>query len=929
MSALRSARSSAFLGRRRESAEIDRLLRAARDGHGGALLLSGGAGIGKTALVENRIGQLRGFTPVRAVGVQGELELAFATLQQVCAPFLELRERLPAPQREAIEIALGLRVGGPADRFSVALAVLGVLSEAGRREPVACVIDDAQWMDEASASALAFVGRRLRADRVAMIFTARAVTDDLAGLPELPLEGLSETDSRELLASAIPGLLDESVRDRIIVETHGNPLALLELPRGLGPDELAGGFGLPGASRLSLRMEAGFERRLRGLPEDTQRLVTIAAAEPLGDPALLWRAAGRLGLDSSVASAAEAEGLLRIGERVVFRHPLVRSAVYRSASIVERQRAHRALGESTDALSDPDRRAWHLAQAAQGTEETLAAQLEQSAGRAKARGGYAAAAAFLERAASLTPDSERRATRALAAAQAKYQAGAFDAAGRLLEETEHSALGDLMQAEVDLLRGQIAFALNYGSDAPPMLLHAARRFEGLDLGVARETYLDALASGMLAGRLAAGPGVAEVSAIVRAGVSPRRPRGTDLLLEGLTVLIVDGFAAGTPILKRAVATFVAGEPDAEEELRWLWLAGHAAGLMWDFSSWRALANRFVELCSATGALSLQPMALSTRAGTHLLAGELAAAAALADEVATAMEATHSTIAPYASLGYVAFEGRDAGAVARYSRVAEEDAKRRGEGAALTFLEWAAAIFDNGARSYGSALASATMASQDASVQRFRNWALAELVEAAVRSDEVSRGVEALELLRETTRPTATDWGLGVEARCSALLSNDSEAEGLYREAIERLRRTKVCTELARAHLLYGEWLRREGRRVDAREQLRIAQGQFEEFGMHGFADRAGVELRATGERARKREPQTRDDLTPQELQVARLAAEGATNAEIASRLFISSSTVDYHLRKVFRKLGLRSRTQLARHMLETGALADGQTAIRS
>lgn len=911
-------RSKEFLGRARELARVSNLLQSAEDGRGGALLISGEAGIGKTALVDQVLASRSGFASVRVSGVQGEMELPFATLQQVCAPFLGLRGRLPDPQRQALEVALGLCAGDPADRFLVGLGALGVLSEAGGGGPLVGVVDDAQWMDQASAQALSFVGRRLFADRVALLFTAREVTKELSGLPELALEGLSEADSRELLTSAIHGPVDQRVRERIVIETHGNPLALLELPRSAGPSELAGGFALPPVRRLSRRIEAGFERRLRALPENTQCLVTIAAADPVGDPALLWGAAVRLGIEPSAASAAEADGLLRIAERVAFRHPLVRSAVYGSASIAERQRVHRVLGEATDPSRDPDRRAWHLAHATQGHDETLAAELERSAGRAQARGGYAAAAAFLERAVSLTPGCEDRTRRSLAAARAKCQAGAFDAATRMLDEVEREPLGALARAEVVLLRGQVVFALNYGRDAPPVLRQAAQLLEPLNPSSARETLLDALAAALLAGRLAGEVGAAEVARVARVAVSARHSTATDLLLDGLALLIVDGYPAGTPVLQRAVAEFVAGRVEPEHELRWSWLAGHAAGLMWDFSSWNVLAHRFVEMARSTGAMSLYPIALSTRAGTHLFAGELASAEAVADEVETVMDATHSTIAPYAALGFLAFEGRDQAAESRYTRAAEEDAERRGEGVALTFLEWAGALFRNSIGSYRSALSSAMRAAEDAPAQRFRNWALVELIEAAVRCGETARGAAALERLRETTRPTATDWGLGVEARCTALLSSGEQAARQYQEAIERLQRTEVHADLARAHLLYGEWLRREGRRVQAREHLRGAQERFERFGMHGFAERATVELRATGERARRRVAETRDDLTPQELQISRLAADGATNAEIASRMFISASTVDYHLRKVFRKLGLRSRTQLARHLLEIG-----------
>ncbi|HEY2436890.1 MAG TPA: LuxR C-terminal-related transcriptional regulator [Solirubrobacteraceae bacterium] len=710
------------------------------------------------------------------------------------------------------------------------------------------------------------------------------------------------------MGAAVGVPLDERVRERIVAETHGNPLALLELPRGLTPAQLAGGFGLPDAPGLSGRIEDSFRRRIAGLPAETQRLLLVAAADPVGDPVLVWRAAGRLKI--GVQTPGETDGLLAIGAQVTFRHPLVRSAVYRAASRESRQAVHRALAEATDPEVDPDRRAWHLAHATPGVDEDVASELERSAGRAQARGGLAAAAAFLERAAALTPDPSSRARRALAAAQAKHQAGALDAAVQLVAIAESGPLDELQRAQVDLLRGQISFDSNRGSEAPPLLLKAAKRLEPVDPRLAREIYLDAVAAAIFAGRLSNDRSLRELAQAVRAAPSPSLPeRGPELLLEGFTLLVTDGYRAGTPVLKEALSAFRGGEVSAADCLRWMWVACTAAGLVWDFDAWDALSGRLVGLARDTGALSALPFALNSRGGLHLVAGEPILAGSLAEEAAAVNEATGSSIAPYAAVGLAAFRGREAEA-SELIEATRDEVMRRGEGAGLTFVLWASAVLYNGLGRYEDALAAAAQAVEDSNAAWFRTWGLVELVEAAARSGKTELAGDALDRLSQTTAGSGTDWALGVEARSRALLTEGEAAELLYRQAIEALERTRVRVDLARAHLLYAEWLRRERRRRDAREQFRTAHELFTKFGMEAFAERARVDLQATGEQPRKRAVETRDDLTPREAQISRLAAEGATNQEIAAQLFISPSTVDYHLRKAFRKLGVKSRHQL-------------------
>jgi DNA-binding CsgD family transcriptional regulator/tetratricopeptide (TPR) repeat protein len=901
-------------GRQSESEVLDRLLDAVRAGESRVLVVRGAPGVGKSALLEHLDGQASEFRAVRASGVQSEMELAFAGLQQLCAPMLDHLQRLPAPQRDALETAFGLRDGTAPDRFLVALAVLGLLSDVAEERPLLCLVDDAQWLDRESVQAFELVARRLFAESVALVFAARPTADEqtLTGLPALTLGGLRNSDARALLHSVVRWPLDERVSERIIAETRGNPLALLELPRGLTPAKLAGGFGLPDPMPLTSRIEESFKRRLAALPAKTQLLVLLAAAEPVGDSLLLWRAAEGLGIGAEAAGSAESEGLVEFGSRVTFRHPLVRSAIYRSASPQERREVHHALAAAIDPDIDPDRRAWHRAHAAHGLDEEVASELERSAGRAQARGGLAAAAAFLERSAALTLEPRRRAERALAAAQAKAQAGAPDAALGLLATAEVGPLDELECAQVDLLRAQIAFAVNRGSDVPPLLLTAAKRLEPLDVGLARETYLDALWAALFVGRLASGAGLLDVAQAARsAPPSSGRPRPADLLLDGFALLITEGYAAGSPILNRALSEFRSEHIPREEEIRWLHVACRAAVDLWDDEAWYVLATRHVQLARDAGALNELPIALNTQIGVLLNAGELAAARSLIEEVERVNEATGSHVAPYGALGLAAWQGRDAEAFELFEASMKEVVSR-GEGVGLTVIEWASAQVHNSLGRYEDALAAAQQSREHLEELLFATWGLVELIEAATRSGKAALAADALERLSETTGPSGTDWGLGIEARSRALLSEGEAAEGLYREAIERLARTRVRVALARAHLVYGEWLRRERRRTDAREQLRTAHEMFTEMGADGFAERTRRELQATGETARKRTVETMSQLTPQETQVAQLARDGLSNPEIGARLFISPSTVQYHLRNVFMKLDINSRMQLGR-----------------
>jgi DNA-binding CsgD family transcriptional regulator len=905
-------------GRRDECAELDRLREGVRAGRSGVLVVRGEAGVGKTALLEYAVASASDLRVLRAAGVESEMELAFAGLHQLCAPLLDRLDRLPGPQRDALEITFALSAGPVPDRFFVGLAVLGLLSEVAEERPILCVVDDAQWLDRASAQTLLFVARRLVAESVVMLFAARALDDDAEGLPDLVLEGLRGADARSLLASVLPGRLDERIADEFLAETRGNPLALLELPRGLTAAQLAGGFGLPAALSLRGRIEESYLKRLAALPEDTQRLLLVAAAEPTGDPALLWRAVERLGITGSALEPAGSAGLIEVDSRVRFHHPLVRSAAYRVATPEQRRDAHRALAAATDAQADPDRRAWHLAEAAGGPDEDVAAELEQAAGRAQARGGLAAAAAFLERAAVLTPRDPRRAQRALAAAQAKYQSGAIEDALTLLATAEAGALGDLERARADLLRAEIAFASRRDSDAPPLLLKAARKLEAVDATLARATYLEALRAAVFAGRF--GVGVREVSKAALSGPPlPPSPRPSDLLLQGLAIQATEGFAAGAPILKEALSGFRQEADLPPSETHWLSFAIYATANLWDDETWRILSERDLESARSAGALTRVPLALNLVGYIRGISGELTLAESLLDEIRAAIEATGIPSYNYVALWVAALRGRE-GELARLVETTATDGLARGEGTVLGIGRRATAALNNGLGRYDVALAAVRQA---VDVEPFDELGsprtMPELIEAAVRCAEHPLAERAIERLADSTRASGTDWALGVEARSRALLTYGDTADDLYREAVERLARTGNRLQLARTHLLYGEWLRREHRRLDARKQLRTALEMFTSMGTEAFVGRAERELLATGERVRKRSVETPDALTPQEAQIARLAHDGLSNTEIGARLFISQHTVAYHLRKVFSKLDITSRNQLARVLPESAS----------
>ena len=897
-------------GRSAECRALDRLLASARTGHSAALVLRGEPGVGKTALLDYVADRASGCQVVRAAGVESEMRFAFAGLMQLLGGVqLERADELPAPQHDALRCAFGLIAGPAPETFLVSLAALSLVSMVAEERPLICLIDDAQWLDRESASALSFVARRLVAERIALLFAVRgrSAEHELEGLPELIVAGLGDADARLLLNEAVPGGLDEQVRERIVAETRGNPLALLELPRGLTPAELAGGFGLPDEPELSSRIERAFLRRVRALSPKTQTALLVAAAEAVGDATLIAAASGRLGVGAADMIPAEDAGLVELGPRLRFRHSLVRSAAYRSATPNQRRRAHEALAAATDPERDPDRRAWHLAHAAAGPDESVSAELEGSASRARARGGVAAAAAFLELAAELSVDPARRGERALAAARLKLDAGALEAAERLLTLATTSPLEELDRARAGRLHAQVAFARTPGRETPALLSAAAMRLEPLDPELARETHLEALWAALRSG-------FAESSEVVRAAqaatlpAGQERARAIDLLLDGVVARLTRGYEPALPEVTRALAAFRA-EGFRPENLDWCWLACQLAQEFWADDACAAICTGLGRVARESGGLTILPLALNYSAIHQLHLGEFRIAEQLMREVETIAAATRNVKVADFSILLAAWRG-DREATYRLRAAAIEAGTARGEAFAVVAAEHAVALLHNGLGEYADAAAAAQRA-YDLDVLGFGVWVLPELVEAAARSGDRPGARLAFARLAELSSMSATEWAKGAEAATHALVSDGDEAEEFYLEAIDQLGRSRVIVLHARAHLNYGEWLRREHRRVDARIQLKAAYDAFEAMGARGFAERARRELLATGETVRKRTIDARDELTPQEAQIARLASERLTNPEIAAQLYLSHRTVEYHLRKVFTKLGISSRRELA------------------
>jgi DNA-binding CsgD family transcriptional regulator len=904
-----------LLGRSEEQRRLAALLQGARAGRAGVLVLRGEAGIGKSALLSGLAKNADDFCICRAGGVESEMELAYAGLQQLCRPLSGHSAELTTLHRDVLDQVFGLTEGASPERFLVGIAALDLVATAAKKRPVVWLVDDAQWIDQASMQAIGFVGRRLLAERVAILIATRDVSDedDLAGLPELRLGGLNTEDAGRLFDSVVSGPTDPVVRARVISEARGNPLALLELPRAWTTAELVEGLSEAAAIPLTGRLELSFAKRLRELPPDTQTLLALAAAEPTGDPALLWSAAQRLGLDWSAAAPAERAGLLEVGQGVYFRHPLVRAAAYRCAPLEKRLEVHRILAEVADPIHDADRRAWHWACSTVGHDEKIAAELEKTAGRARARGGLLAAAALLERAALLTPRGDRRADRTLAAARAKRDAGAFESALRLLSVVDTEPRSELRTALAAELRGKMAFDQRRSSEAAELLLSAAQRIESFAPRSARDMHLEALAAAVWAG----GPGDREL--VARAAQAARAtswaenpPRPADLVLDAIATRVTEGYAAAAPALAAAldaIRNYGLGSDDADDLL---WLTGNRlAGLIaieaWDYEAGLALAERQVRVARESGALVQLQFALNFLANHVIVSGDLRGASALLEE--ERLLSAMTLVTPNRTMLIDALRGDTDRTVPLVQAMIETGIKS-GHGRVVFFAHYAAAVLYNGLGRHADALAHARQVIESDALG-FQTLAAGELAEAASREGDTDLLSYMSTWMQVRAAATPTEWALGMSARIRALGAHGADADALYQESIVHFGKTQLRIELARSQLLYGEWLRRERRPLDARVALRAALRLFRDFGVEAFGNRARIELEATGERTRPPAAGSAAHLTPQESQVARLAAEGLSNREIAARLFIGQSTVEYHLVKVFRKLNVRSRTQLA------------------
>ena len=907
-----------------EKKALDALLDSVRAGMSGALVLRGEPGIGKSALLDYAVERAADLQIVRTVAVESEKTLGFAAVHQLLVPLLPVMDRLPEPQRQALGVAFGLVRGPPANPFLVGLAVLTLLSDAAEVRPVLWVMDDAQWLDEESADALSFVARRLLADRVGMLFAVRETTEPdfrLHALPDLRLAGLPASDAYKLLQVSISRPIDAAVAECIVAATGGNPLAVVEAARELTPEQLDGRAPLAEPLAVGHRLDDLFVRRVRELPPDTQALLLLAAADQPGRGARLWQTAAALAIPESAAVPAEAAGLVVFWPEVRFFHPLVRSAVYYAATPGQRRRAHRVLAAACDPDLDPDGRARHLAAAAAGPDERVAAEQEAAAERAGNRGGYAAAAALLERAALLTPDRGRQAERRLSAAEAHLLAGAVDRAGALLAEATTGLTDPRSSAQATRLDGRIRAACGCVAEAAAELVDAARRLRPLAPQAARDALLSALEATAFAGWAPCGALLQEIARTA----SDLPPTGdppdsaANLLLQAYTARVTGGYAAAVPASRRAVEAFLADDVDPDLALRRLLLAAITAADLMDDGSAERLTARWITCARERGALAKLASAVAFRSAfVDGPEGRLDAAREAESEAHDLAETTHNpaVVPPTGAhtLLTLALSGREAEARATAAAVAR-DAPSRGARGEMAMASYFLGVLEISLGNYDSAVRCLELAYTD-DTPLVGTQALPDLVEAATRAGQRDLAERALQRLDDRATATGTALALGLLARSRALLAVPAEARQQYEDALHLLDRTRAAPEVARAHLLYGEWLRRQRRRGEAREQLRTAHDMFDGMGLAAFAERAAAELRATGERARKREAGFPEELTPQEAQIAALVSRGEANREIAAQLFLSPSTVEYHLRKVFRKLGVTSRTQLTRRVLD-------------
>jgi DNA-binding CsgD family transcriptional regulator len=915
------ARHAVFVGRRHELQVLADLAATVRNGRSASLILRADPGMGKTYLLSRVLDVHADRMRVLSVtGVESEMVLDYAGLQQVCAPLMGHSAHLPALQKHALQVAMGVETGALPNPFLVGLAMVNVLSEAGADRATLCIIDDAQWIDDLSRQAFGFAARRLLADPVGFVFATRAGAEDdhLGGVTEMVLRPLGDADSRALLEASLPGRLDPRVRERLLTEAGGNPLALTELPRVSTPGELAGGFGLGRGTSLTSGLERAFAHRFEALAEPTRTLLLLAAAEPVGEPAWLWAAAERLGVTSADAAPAETAGLVTVGTRVSFRHPLVRSAVYRSSPVAQRRLVHAALAETITGSDATDFRAWHRAHATSTPREDVASALVDSAERARLRGGIAAAAAFLEYAVELTPDMTVRARRAVDAGAAKLDAGDTRAAAALVELAAGTARDRQVLAHVALLRAKLAFATDRGRETPQLLLRAARELAEFDAELARDTYLEALMAAMVVGRLAT-DGESSPERIARAALdappAPSPPRAVDLLLEGLIARFAAGYVAAAPLLKEALHAYLRDVHAGNADPRWHDITNRICLDLFDFANYQVLAFRQLRLLREAGELTVLPAALATAAAVCVLDGDFAQAEALLDEAFVASTATgappHNSMQPFLA----AYRG-DERLWRSGAQTAMSGATERGEGTEVTVVLYAKAVLHNGLSRYADALDACREGWQYSDIGLYV-YLLVEAVEAAACSGDRDAALECAARLARCAGASPTESAMGLSERCRSLASGDEEAaDDHFRQAITHLERSPLVMYLARTHLVYGEWLRRRRRTGDARTQLRLALAMFTTVGAEAFRKRAMGELEAAGGAVTSRGHRYDTDLTAQERQISRLVRHGDSNAEIAAQLFISHRTVEWHLRNVYGKLGVSSRRELRRLVSE-------------
>lgn len=895
---------------------LDKLAADVRDGISGSLVFIGEPGVGKTRLLQYMADSATGVTTLWIVGAQSELRLGFAALHRLVMPYLNRLDRLTGPHRSALEVTFGLIDGPPPNRFLVSLAALALLSDVAAERPVLCLIDDAQWLDPESLAVLGFIARRLYADPVAMVFSAREHAVDLTALDQLTTRRIAALDpasARAILRQAVPGTLDPRVSARVIDETGGNPLAILELLGELSADQLAGRFPLPRRLPVGRRMDGHFLAQVATLSPEARTVLLVAAACD-DDPSTVWRAGALLGVAVTAANPAVQQGIVSLEPRIAFRHPLLRSAVYDGATPEERQRVHDALATVAHRDGDDDRAAWHRAAAVTTFEETIAADLQKSAERAMRRGGYAMQATFLTRAAELSPATRDRARRYLAAAQAYLAAGDGAVAETLLDMAT-PALDDAgLHVAVQRLRAAISVFFSRHKDAPAILLEAATKVDPVDVALIREILFDAMQAAIVTREYTAGTTLDEVAnAVLGAARDTRRPpSANDLLLDGFATRIASGYADAVPLLRAAVAMMFTDETTTHVDIPSTILGWFAADDLWDEQGRRAMFERAREIERRQGALGAMRITLAGLSTSQAWAGQMNDAEnsySEAEEISALIG-----VPPPATTGVLlevrAWQGRESESRAVASSTADWG-RQRGASILEIFALMGLTVLELGLGRYPEALRWGLQIFH-CDPPGFGNRVLSEIVEAGVRGGDRAAAEAALKRLSERATVAATPWALGLLARSRALMAADADAELYYREAIAQLTGTAVRTELARAHLLYGEWLRRKKRRRDAEAQLRTAYDMFVAMGAAAFAIRTGAERHATGQTttdgARAHNP---FGLTPQEAQVARQAGAGATNAEIASRLFVTTSTVEYHLSKVFRKLGVTSRRQLA------------------